>query len=51
MEGKLEMKVTRTIGILAAILMGVASVAQAVGMAGKSAADVFGELRERKNKS
>jgi hydroxyacylglutathione hydrolase len=29
----------------------VASVAQAVGMAGKSAADVFGELRERKNKS
>jgi hydroxyacylglutathione hydrolase len=29
----------------------VPSVAQALGMAGKSAADVFGELRERKNKS
>ncbi len=28
----------------------VASVAEAVGLAGKSAADVFGELRERKNK-
>jgi hydroxyacylglutathione hydrolase len=26
-------------------------VAAAVGLAGKTAADVFGELRERKNKS
>ena len=29
----------------------VASVAAALGMSGRSAADVFGELRERKNKS